>query len=251
LKESGQGSNFMDTGAPDYLTSIGAVTRAALRAAWLTKWQNCLKIRPETAAARLCWYETATQKPPQLSGWAAMFSDDLKTRIGAWTASQGADEGCLFLPLLYDEGSPTHPSFPAGHATVAGACVTIMKAFLSTHDPAPPHTPIKWTAKFGPVQMVSDDTGELVDTVDSGETIVGELNKLASNVALGRNLAGVHYRCDGECGLVMGEEVAISYLKAMTHAYYPSVLKDKISFLLEKFDGTLVTIAHGKCNPVT
>lgn len=251
LKRPGAGSNFMDTGDPDYLTCIGAVTRAALRAAWLTKWQNSLKIRPETAAARLSWYETATDKPPELATWAEMFSEDLKTRIKAWTASQGADEGSTFLPLLYDEGSPTHPSFPAGHATVAGACVTIMKAFLHTHGPAPAYAPVKWTAKFGPVQMVSDDTGDLVDTVDSGETIVGELNKLASNVSLGRNLAGVHYRCDGYCGIVMGEEVAISYLKAMTYSYYPAILKKNISFLLEKFDGTLVTIAHGECNPIT
>lgn len=251
LKDPGAGSNFMDTGAPDYLTCIGTVTRAALRVAWLTKWQNSLKIRPEIAAARLSWYETATDKPQELAAWAAMFSDDLKTRIKAWTASQGADEGSTFLPLLYDEGSPTHPSFPAGHATVAGACVTIMKAFLNTHGPAPTYTPVKWTAKFGPVQMVSDDTGDLVDTVDSGETIVGELNKLASNVSLGRNLAGVHYRCDGDCGIVMGEEVAISYLKDMTYSYYPAILKKKISFFLEKFDGTLVTIAHGECNPVT
>lgn len=251
LKEPGAGSNFMDTGVPDYLTCIGAVTRAALRAAWLTKWQNSLKIRPETTAARLSWYETATDKPPELAVWAEMFSDDLKTRIKAWTASQGADEGSTFLPLLYDEGSPTHPSFPAGHATVAGACVTIIKAFLHTHGPAPAYAPVKWTAKFGPMQMVSDDTGDLMDTVDSGETIVGELNKLASNVSLGRNMAGVHYRYDGDCGILMGEEVAISYLKAMTCSYYPAILKKNISFLLEKFDGTLVTIAHGECNPIT
>ena len=34
------------------------------------------------------------------------------------------------LPMAFPEGSPMHPSYGAGHATVAGACVTILKAFF-------------------------------------------------------------------------------------------------------------------------
>jgi hypothetical protein len=34
------------------------------------------------------------------------------------------------LPMAFQEGSPMHPSYGAGHATVAGACVTILKAFF-------------------------------------------------------------------------------------------------------------------------
>ncbi len=33
------------------------------------------------------------------------------------------------LPMAFQEGSPMHPSYGAGHATVAGACVTILKAY--------------------------------------------------------------------------------------------------------------------------
>jgi hypothetical protein len=36
--------------------------------------------------------------------------------------------GSFLLPMAFPEGSPTHPSYGAGHATVAGACVTILKA---------------------------------------------------------------------------------------------------------------------------
>lgn len=42
---------------------------------------------------------------------------------------------------------------------------------------------------------------------------VAELNKMAANVAIGRNLGGVHYRSDGEQSMLMGEQVAISILR--------------------------------------
>ena len=38
--------------------------------------------------------------------------------------------GAYFLPQAFPEGSPQHPSYPQGHATIAGACVTILKAAL-------------------------------------------------------------------------------------------------------------------------
>ena len=37
-----------------------------------------------------------------------------------------------YLDCLYPEGSPTHPSYPAGHACVAGATITVIKAMLDT-----------------------------------------------------------------------------------------------------------------------
>jgi hypothetical protein len=40
-------------------------------------------------------------------------------------------------------------------------------------------------------------------------TVGGELNKLAANVALGRDTAGVHWRSDGVEGLNLGEGVAV------------------------------------------
>jgi hypothetical protein len=44
-------------------------------------------------------------------------------------------------------------------------------------------------------------------------TINDELDKLATNVALGRNWAGIHYRSDGIEGLLLGEQVAVRYLQ--------------------------------------
>ncbi len=44
---------------------------------------------------------------------------EVRRRFGAW-----------LLPQVYPEGSPLHPSYGAGHASVAGACVTMMKALF-------------------------------------------------------------------------------------------------------------------------
>jgi hypothetical protein len=41
----------------------------------------------------------------------------------------------------------------------------------------------------------------------------GELNKVTSNVAIGRNIAGVHWRSDGTESLFLGEQVAIALLR--------------------------------------
>jgi len=243
LKTPGKGSNFLDGGGPDYLTSLAAVTRAALRTSWVTKWQNALKIRPENAAARLSWLtEFPEDKTNELSLWYNYFNPELLETICQWN-NKFVGTNLPFLPSLYPEGSPTHPSFPAGHACVAGACVTIMKAFLKLHNDD--LTPVKWTSVFGNIKKVSDTTGELENTIDSNETIVGELNKLASNVALGRDIAGVHYRCDGDCGLKMGERVAISYLKSMTYSYYPEIIRPNIEFILQKFDNQIISIQNG------
>ena len=44
--------------------------------------------------------------------------------------NRGDKHGTYLLPLAFPEGSPIHPSYGAGHATVAGACVTILKGLV-------------------------------------------------------------------------------------------------------------------------
>jgi hypothetical protein len=50
-------------------------------------------------------------------------------------------------------------------------------------------------------------------------TVGSELNKLASNISLGRNMAGVHYRSDHKQSLLLGEEIAISVLRDQRDTY--------------------------------
>lgn len=67
-------------------------------------------------------------------------------------------------------------------------------------------------------------------------TVGGELNKLASNVGLGRNAAGVHYRSDGIEGLKLGEAIAIGILQDYRETYNENFG----GFTFTKFDGTRI-----------
>src|SRR5207237_7550311 len=89
--------------------------------------------------------------------------------------------GGYLLPIAFPEGSPLHPAYGSGHATVAGACVTILKAWFDESYLIP-----------DPVQPTPDGLA-LVPYTAAPLTLRGELNKMASNVAIGRNIAGIHW----------------------------------------------------------
>merc|ERR1712150_211155 len=91
-----------------------------------------------------------------------------------------------YLNLQYPEGIPTHPSHPAGHACVAGACCTVLKAMFQCHKKNFDQK-LPWPRDA----MHSIDGDELVNFGKNHKmTIVGEFNKLASNISLGRDFAG-------------------------------------------------------------
>jgi hypothetical protein len=68
-------------------------------------------------------------------------------------------------------------------------------------------------------------------------TVGGELNKLAANIALGRNAGGVHWRSDYTESLRLGEEIAIGLLREQKLTY-----NEHHSFSFTRFDGTAITI---------
>ncbi len=114
---------------------------------------------------------------------------------------------------------------PAGHAAIAGACATMLKAFFNGSF-----------AVQNPVQAADDG---LSLSAYSGQLTVGnELNKLAANISLGRDIAGVHWRSDGIEGIRLGEKVAIQILKDYRETYNESFG----GFSFTKFDGTSVNI---------
>jgi hypothetical protein len=69
-------------------------------------------------------------------------------------------------------------------------------------------------------------------------TVGGELNKLASNVAFGRDFAGIHWRSDGYDSLNLGEQLAISILRDQKATYNEAFT----GFTFTKLDGTTITI---------
>lgn len=79
-------------------------------------------------------------------------------------------------------------------------------------------------------------------------TIYGEINKLASNVAIGRNWAGIHYRTDAVQGILLGEQVAIKFMEDQMSTCVENNLNNtppQITF--RKFNGELYTLKATIC----
>jgi len=138
-------------------------------------------------------------------------------------------DGTYLLPHAFAEGCPQHPSYGQGHGTVAGACATIVKAFFDE----------SWVIP-NPV-VASDDGLSLVPYTgaDAGQlTVGGEMNKIAANIAIGRNHAAVHWRSDYEVSLRLGEQIAISILRDQRRTYSESFA----GFVFTSFDGEKITV---------
>ena len=209
---------FVTFGGPDVLNMVATAGRMALTGAWYQKWLH-RKLRPEAFGGLV---------EQQRSGNAdyGLHPDVMMSDAVAETINR---QGNALLGQAYVEGSPTHPAYPAGHACVAGACTTVMKAFFDED------------AIFPDAMQPSADGTTLI-ALDEDLTVGGEINKLANNISIGRNAAGVHYRSDGEQGMLGGEQQAIGLLRDYSLTY----ATEFDGFYFTKFDGTPVRIANGK-----
>lgn len=151
----------------------------------------------------------------------------------------------LLLPMAFPEGSPMHPAYGAGHATVAGGCVTMIKAFFEMFEDCDAGVERPLRHGSGPAVYVPDALGQnlIPDPQHEGPlTIQGELDKLAANIAIGRNMAGVHYYSDYYDSLRMGERVAVGILLEQAPTY-----GDLVETTFTSFDGDRITVA-GQAN---
>jgi hypothetical protein len=208
--------SFVTFGDPHLFYLIGSIATRALKCAWFHKWLVHRRLRPEAMGARI--HSTNIGLTPYL-----VHNDVLLSEAVGYVFEQN---GTYLLPQAYPEGSPTHPSYPAGHAVVAGACVSVLKAFFDEdfviQEP-----------------VISSPDGLSLLPLESQElTVGGELTKLASNMAFGRNAAGVHFRSDGVEGLKLGESIAVSVLNELRSTYNENFE----GFTLTKFDGTRIVI---------
>ena len=139
-----------------------------------------------------------------------------------------------------------HPSYGAGHATVAGACVTMLKAYFDTSAVLVRRGTDVLFSRFeggdSPVAFVPDSSMNALTDVNDGSylTLEGELNKLAANISIGRNMAGVHYFSDYYDSLRMGEEIAIGILEEQTLCYQT----DPFVLSVTTFDGDVRCIGR-------
>lgn len=208
---------FGTFGPPHLAALMTEVASRALKAVWYQKWFVHRRLRPEAYAGRIHNYLTGAANYPLGS------SDLLGSPVFQMLQHKN---GTFLLPMAFPEGSPLHPSYGAGHATVAGACVTILKAWFDESYVIP-----------NPVQPSSDGLS-LLPYTGSALTVGGELSKLASNIAMGRNHAGVHWRSDATQSLKLGEEIALNILRDQRGTYNERFR----GFSITRFDGRQVTI---------
>ncbi|HEX6041801.1 vanadium-dependent haloperoxidase, partial [Longimicrobium sp.] len=218
---------FVTLGAPHALSIVWEALIRALRAVWFQKWFVHRRLRPEEFGGRIDSHLTGRRSYPQIDG------EILASLQGGGLAAYVGPNGQRFpwsylLPQAFPEGAPTHPAYGAGHATGSGACATVLKAFFNEN--APIENPV-----------VVNAAGTALDPYTGGDagqmTVGGELNKLAGNVALGRNGAGVHWRSDYSESLLLGEQVAIGLLQEQS-----LLLNEPEFYQLTKFDGTTIRI---------
>ena len=217
---------FGTFGGPHIATLLCEVSTRALKAVWFQKWFVHRRLRPEVQAERVHRTLFNGANYPVHPEILTSFSDN--NRLKGFMPA-----GNALLPMAFPEGAPTHPAYGAGHATVAGACVTILKAWFK-------ETTRLVDIGLSPVQP-TDDGLNLVPYLgsDAGDlTVGGELNKIAANVALGRDTAGVHWRSDATESMKLGEQIAIGILRDQ-RACYNEVFD---GFSLTTFDGTTVTV---------
>lgn len=215
-KRSTTQSGFSTFGAPHAFDLLAKVANYSLKAAWYQKWYLHRRLRPEEFGGALNNRIMKTADYPihaDLLGSPAL--EIILSRSGTY-----------LLPQAYSEGYPTHPSYPAGHAVIAGACSTVLKAFFDESFDI--HRPVEASA----------DGLSLAPYRGSDLTVGGELNKLASNIAIGRNAAGVHWRSDAIEGLRLGEAVAISIMNDEGKCFSENFE----GFALTKFDGTRIIV---------
>lgn len=233
-------SAWTDQGFPDLLESIAEISLGALRSAWNSKYNITLRLRPEAMAQRV----DCIKKEMFVGDVFDTIKDNLVHGEDTLAEVFSRNNNYLLL-MMYPEGSPTHPSCPAGHAVVSGACTTVMKAFLKTHDSD--NIPLNWPSEA----KHSINGNDLVTYINDDKnimTIVGEINKLASNMALGRDIGGVHYRSDGVEGIFLGEKFAIKYLQIKLKEYIGLYNGMISSFKLEKFNGEFIEITSTNIN---
>ena len=191
---------------------------------WYQKWFVHLRLRPEAAGGLVHLVKSGqgggTDVRPSNVVLNSMGLQQSFNMYRTWLLSQA-----------FPEGSPVHPAYPTGHGTVGGACITVLKFFFDGSYTIP-----------NPVVPASDGLSLLPYAgADAGQlTVNGELNKLGHNVTFGHGIhAGIHWRSDSDTSLLLGEAVALSFLKDRARIY-----NEPFTVHLTKFDGTTATITN-------
>ena len=217
-------NGFGTFGQPDFAATVAAIAGFALNCVWYHKWYVHLRHRPESGGAIV--RQILTGHGGTLDG---RVNDNVLNSMAAQRSF--TRYGDYFLSQAFPEGSPTHPAYPTGHGTVAGACITILKFFFDG-DFVIPHPVVPSSDGLSLVPYTGEDAGQI--------TVNGELNKLAHNISFGHGIhAGIHWRSDTDSSIQLGEALAISVLQDRALTY-----NEKFTVNFTKIDGTTATISN-------
>jgi len=170
-------------------------------------------LEPELALVQAALDEL-TQNAPNLLRWIGR----LNRRDGAvgfgrampgpdWSDTRFRDN--LMLPGTMVDNVPLMPADGAGHAIVAGACATLLKALFATHEADGQPVTLGTTAPRAVGPAGAAQNGNCPP-----RPLLGcELDKLAGNVALGRNLAGGFWHAETRASLRLGERLALGLVQ--------------------------------------
>ena len=243
---------FGTFGGPHILSLVTEVATRALKAVWYQKWLVHRRLRPEAFGGRVHFHLKSGRtvfKDAHGEFIHPSLLDDLAAGPLAEFFGKPADKPAdrkfknYLLPMAFPEGSPMHPSYGAGHATVAAACITVLKAFFDEDAPFP-----------SPVRVVPGSDGATLEAIPPAAmpakplTVGGELNKIAVNISVGRNMAGVHYWSDDSESRRLGEQIGMDILQEQSLTYNERRgLGGEIYFTFLRMDGkSRVTIVNGE-----
>lgn len=214
-----------------HLTALIGSVHHSERETWYQKWNVHRFPRPEAGSGLVHFTKTGARSYPLhpdvltiSTALPLVFEYNRQRNLTRF----GLDEGSYLLPIMFSGGSPSHPSFPAGHAVSAGSCTTILKAWFQGDALWP-----------NPVKPNADGTALVpyVAGVDGPPlTVEGEINKLCHNLSFGRDMSGVHWRADNTSGNSQGEEVAVRLLREQG----PTYPEPFTGYEFNRFDGTAV-----------
>lgn len=133
---------------------------------------------------RFKFYDYRGQRPHQL--WPRAVRGELHEsflRLAGWIVERVGP----FLPMVYPEGPPPHPTWPSGHAFFGGYGGTLLKAWFAD----------------GPVPRLGITS-----------SLHAEIDAMAFKVGDGRISGGIHFDEDVRQGLLLGQTYAIRHLNA-------------------------------------
>jgi hypothetical protein len=225
---------FGTLGGPDAVGTLTQMATCGLKGAWFHKWIKDLRLRPEEYGALVQANLTKSTPVPQAS--AALHSDILNSGVLPMIHSA---YGSYLLPQAFPEGSPTHPCYPTGHGTVAGACITAIKFFFDCSQKIRP-----LLAAAGRDVVVPSSDGLSLNSYPGADRdsldINGELNKLAYNISFGHGIhAGIHFRSSTFWSILLGEQISLSVLRDRANSY-----NEPFKITITKFDGAPATITN-------